>query len=67
MKKGLKALGQRIKKIRKIKKMSQVELGTESRLSSSYIASIEQGVRMPSLKSLNKIAKSLGIKPKDLL
>jgi len=67
MKKSLNSLGQRIKKIRKAKNITQVELAVETGLSPSYIASIEQSVRMPSLKTLNKIAKSLNIKPNELL
>lgn len=67
MKRSLKSLGQRIKKLRKSKKMTQVELAVTVRLSPSYISSIEQGIRQPSLKSLSKIAKAVGTDTKNLL
>lgn len=63
----LEVLGQRIKKLRKSKKLTQVELAVAIRLSPSYIGAIEQGTRRPSLKTLKKLAKILGVKSSDLL
>ncbi|OGD85817.1 hypothetical protein A3B51_01855 [Candidatus Curtissbacteria bacterium RIFCSPLOWO2_01_FULL_41_18] len=67
MKRDSKSLGQKIKKLRKTKGMTQVELAVAIRLSPSYISSLEQGVRQPSLKTLNRISKALGVNLKDLL
>ncbi|KKR17153.1 MAG: Transcriptional regulator, XRE family [Candidatus Levybacteria bacterium GW2011_GWC1_40_19] len=66
-KKELEALGQRVKKMRKPKKLSQVDLAVAIGLSPSYIGAIEQGTRRPSLKTLKKLAKILGVKSSDLL
>jgi transcriptional regulator with XRE-family HTH domain len=66
-KNGLKALGQKIKKLRKSKGFTQVELAVELNLSPSYVAAIEQASRQPSLKTLKKIAKILGTTPSELL
>jgi len=60
-------LGQRIKALRKQRKMTQVELAVEVHLSPSYISAIEQNVRQPSLRTLNKIGRALGVPTKKLL
>ena len=55
----LKTLGQRIKKIRKDRGILQVDLAVRAGVSTGYIGSIEQGLRYPSLRVLQKIAKIL--------
>jgi len=55
----LKTLGQRIKKIRKNMGFLQVDLAVRAGISTGYIGSIEQGLRYPSLKVLQKIARIL--------
>lgn len=67
MKKGVKALGQKIKKARKERGLLQVDLAVRVGISSSYVGSIEQGLRYPSLKVLAKIAKTLKCSVSDLL
>lgn len=62
-----KTLGEKIKYFRKQRNLFQVELADLVGISTGYIGSIEQGVRTPSLKTLNKIAKALKVAPKDLL
>lgn len=66
-KKDLEVLGQRVKKLRKSKKLTQVDLAVAIGISPSYIGAIEQGVRWPSLKTLKKIAKTLGVKTSELV
>lgn len=63
----LKALGQRIKKSRKDRGLLQVDLAVRVGISTGYVGSIEQGLRYPSLKILQKIAKILKISLSDLL
>lgn len=58
-KSNLKALGQKIKKIRRQKSLLQVDLAVKVGISSSYVGAIEQGQRYPSLKVLEKVAKAL--------
>jgi len=62
-----KSLGEKVKYYRKQRNLFQVELADLVGVSTGYIGSIEQGVRSPSLKILNKIAKALKVSPKDLL
>lgn len=67
MKSGLKVLGQRIKKLRKNRSLLQVDLAVRVGISTGYIGSIEQGLRYPSLKVLQKIAKVLKTTLPELL
>ncbi len=55
----LRTLGQRVKKIRRDKDLLQVDLAVRVGISTGYVGSIEQGLRYPSLKVLQKIAKIL--------
>ncbi len=68
MRKGnIKFLGEKIKKFRKSHKLTQVYLAVAIKISPSYMSAIEQGVRYPSLKVLQKISKAIEIDIKDLL
>lgn len=61
-----KVLGQRIKILREKRKLFQVDLAAMINISASYVGSIEQGVRRPSLKVLEKLAKALKVPLKEL-
>lgn len=68
MKKGnIKFLGGKIKKYRKSRDLTQVQLAVAIGISPSYMSAIEQGVRVPSLKVLQKISKNIKIDIKELL
>lgn len=54
-------VGNRIKKIRETKGISQKDLAYEADLDRSYIASIEVGKRNVAIINLEKIAKALKI------
>ena len=54
------AFGASIKFLRLKKGLSQRELAKRSGLDVTYISGIERGVRNPSLKSLESVAKGLG-------
>lgn len=60
-------IGQRLKEIRKKRKYTLRKLANLTGLSHGYIADIERGRCNPSLKSLTKLAKSLGVKPEYFL
>lgn len=62
-----KKLGDKIKKIRHSKDLYQVDLAAIVGISTSYMSSIEQGLRSPSLKTLTKIAKALKIPLHELM
>lgn len=64
---GIKTLGIRIKKIRTQKDLLQVDLAVRVGVSTGYIGSIEQGLRYPSLKVLQKISRVLKVTTSDLL
>ncbi len=53
-------IGNRIKELREINKMSQKELAYSSDLDRSYIASVENGQRNISIVNIEKIAIALG-------
>ena len=54
-----KVVGGRIKKLRKDKSLSQAQLAQRADLHFSYVAQIERGEKMPSLKSLDRICDAL--------
>jgi transcriptional regulator with XRE-family HTH domain len=62
-----KKLGDKIRVLRKKKELTQEELAYRSELDYSYINQIENGKRNPSMEAVERIAKALGVKAKDLL
>lgn len=59
-------LGMRIAYLRKLRKMSQLDLSIESGVNKTYLCDLEQGRRNPSLKILEKIADALHISLSEL-
>ena len=59
-------LGNKVRELRKAKGWTQEKLEEHSGLDRTYISDIERGIRNPSLKSLEKLAKALKIKVSDL-
>jgi transcriptional regulator with XRE-family HTH domain len=59
-------LGKRVRELRKAKGWTQEKLEENSGLDRTYISDIERGVRNPSFKSLEKLAKALKVKVADL-
>ena len=62
-----KIVGLKIKKIRKKKGWSQEYFALEAELHRAYIGQIERGEKNIGLINLEKIAKALNIRIKDLL
>ena len=54
-------LGRRIRYLRKLKGMSQLDLSLESNINKNYISDLERGSRNPSLLILERICKALEI------
>ena len=54
-------VGSRIRALRQVKGLSQEVLAEKSSLHRTYVGGVERGLRNPSLKSLNRIAKGLGV------
>lgn len=67
MKEILLVFGKRLKSLRKERKMTQEELADKLGLHNSYIGLLERGERIPSLLTLDKIARYFGVKPADLI
>ena len=61
-----KEIGKRIVKARTSRGMSQENLATESGIDRSHMGFIEQGRRKPTLSTLHKITKTLGISLEQL-
>lgn len=59
-------LGKRVKELRLAKGWTQEILEEHSGMDRTYISDIERGVRNPSVKSLEKLAKALRVKVSDL-
>ena len=67
MEKSVKEFGKRVKKIRESKKMSQGDVANILDVHRTYISSIERGQRNPSLTTIGKFAKALGVKTSELI
>lgn len=54
--------GQNVRRLREKKQLTQEALAERVGLHTTYISGIERGVRNPSLLSLVRVAKGLGVK-----
>lgn len=59
--KVVKQLGQRIKQVREEKGMTQEDLADSANKDRTTIGFLERGVRSPSVKTLDEIAKALNV------
>ena len=59
--------GKKVREIRLKKSMSQGDIARILDLHRSYISGLERGVRNPSLLTVQKVAKALGVSPKELI
>jgi transcriptional regulator with XRE-family HTH domain len=59
--------GRHLQKVRKSKDITQEELAENIGVSQTWIAYLETGRTTPSIKILQKVAKALGVKVKDLI
>lgn len=67
MNNSAKKLGNNIKRIRLKKGMSQGDICRKLGVDRSYISNVESGNKNPTLSTIEKIAKALAVKVKDLL
>ena len=61
------AIGDRIRKYRKLSRMTQEQLSESCSLSTGYIGHLERGTRSPSLETLVKISQILRVSLDDLV
>lgn len=59
-------LGKRIKRLRRLARMTQAQMAEKVNLSINYISEIETGTASPTLKTLLKVAQALHIEVKEL-
>ena len=62
----LKVLGQKIRRLRQEKEISQEKLANEAGIERSYMGAIERGERNPSFDKIASIAKALDTSPSKL-
>ncbi len=62
----LKALGKKIKKLRKEQALTQEKLAEQLRISTVYVGFLEAGKGSPSLKLLMKISRRFKVRVEDL-
>ncbi len=67
MKNDVTKFGKALREIRLKKKMSQGDIAEKLGVHRSYISGLERGKRNPSLLTIKKMAKAIGVEPKDLL
>jgi transcriptional regulator with XRE-family HTH domain len=60
-------MGERVKYLRKIRGLTQQQLAEMTQLSQSYISAIEQGDKIPTLYTLDEIARVLGVESVELV
>ena len=60
-------LGKNLKRIRMQKEMSQGDIMREMKCSRSFVSNIENGKTNPTLATIAKLAKTLGVSTDELL
>jgi len=60
-------LGLNVRKYRKLRGMTQEELGLETEMERSYVSDLERGTRNPSVRALGRLADALQVEPHVLL
>jgi transcriptional regulator with XRE-family HTH domain len=60
-------LGKNLKKIRTAKGISQGDISRELEVSRGFVSNIENGKTNPTLSTISKLAKAIGISTNELL
>ena len=60
-------LGKNLKRLRQTKKMSQGDICRKSNLDRAYVSNMETGKSNPTLATIEKIARALGVNSDELL
>jgi transcriptional regulator with XRE-family HTH domain len=59
--------GHLLVELRRAKKLSQAQLGIDCDLDRTFISLLERGERQPTLSTIFKLAKALGVSPSSML
>lgn len=60
------AFGRAVRRARKVRGLSQEELGFEADLDRTYVSGVERGVRNPTVRVVARLAAALGVCPSSL-
>jgi len=60
-------LGANVRRLRRVRGLTQEQLAFEARIDLTYVGGIERGVRNPSLLVMARIADALSVTPIELL
>lgn len=60
-------LGLNVRKFRKLRGMTQEQLGLDTEMERSYVSDLERGIRNPSVRAVERLAKALNVQPHQLL
>jgi len=61
------AFGKAVREAREDLGLSQEELGFESELDRTYISGIERGVRNPTIATVGRLCRALGVRGSELM
>jgi transcriptional regulator with XRE-family HTH domain len=67
MKNDITKFGKALREIRLKKNLSQGDIADKLGVHRSYISGLERGKRNPSLLTIKKMAKAIGVEPEELL
>ncbi len=59
-------VAENLRTLRQRKKLSQEALARRSRISESYVSMLERGQRMPTLDTMEALARGLDVPPRQL-
>lgn len=61
------AFGQAVRRAREARGLSQESLGFDAGLDRTYVSGVERGVRNPTVRTIFRFAKALGVRPSVLV
>ena len=61
------AFGRTVRELRKELGLSQEEFGFRTDLHRTYVSLLERGLKSPTLNSIERIARALGMKPSEVV
>lgn len=60
-------LGRNVRRLRRLRGLSQEQLALEADMKRSYVSDLERGTRNPTVRAVERLATALGVQGKDLL